>query len=60
MGKKTKQFWGKVKGAIKQVGIVVGDAALLPIMPLIIPMKTMLKKGGFAVPKGNRKIVQAF
>lgn len=50
----------KIVSTVKKVGAVAGDAALIPIFPLILTMKKMLKDKGVKHPSDNTGTVKAF
>jgi len=50
----------KIAATAKKVGVLAQDAPLLPILPLILVMKGMLKKRGIKVPSTNMGIVKSF
>lgn len=58
--KGTEQLKGKIVATVKKVGAVAGDAALIPIFPLLLAMKKMLKDKGIKHPSDNTGTVKAF
>lgn len=58
--KGTQQLKGKIVATVKKVGAVAADAALIPIFPLLLAMKKMLKDKGIQHPSDNTGTVKAF
>jgi len=58
--KGSEDFKKKVVATVKKVGAVAADAALIPIFPLILTMKKMLKDKGVQYPNDNTGVVKAF
>jgi hypothetical protein len=58
--KGSQQLKGKIVATVKKVGAVAADAALIPIFPLLVVMKKMLKDKGIKHPSDNTGTVKAF